>query len=183
MRGFILCACVLMALGCGQQKEAAEKGDKPAAAPEKAAAETPPAAEPQPDPQLSEDEKIAAVAAQIPELAAPYMTILEVRKEESALHEKHKDDSRALVAALKAWAPSAQERLKPACIAKETLVKPDGQSPEANKLAMVMLHLGSVTLELSDKDRAIRDEWDKETRHKVHAALEGTSCSDLVEQD
>ncbi len=187
MRCVTLCACLLIAMGCGQKEDAGK--DEAKKAPAKVAEEKSPAATPaptpmpEPEPELSEAQKIAAIAAQIPELAGPYMTILEVRTEERALHEQHKDDPDALVAAIEAWAPTATARLKPACIAKENMVKPDGHSPEANKLAMVMLHLGGETLDFSDKDNAIRNQWDKETKSKIFAALDGTSCLDLVDQE
>ncbi len=185
MRGFVVFACMLIAMGCGQKEDAGKDESKAAkGTPEPAAekgGEPTPAPEPEaPEPELSETEKIAAIAKQIPTLAGPYMTILEVRTEESALHETHKNDPEALAAALEAWKPSAQARLKPACEAKEALVKPDGHSPEANKLAMVMLHLGSATLDFSEKDSAIRDQWDKDTKRKVLDALDGTSCLDLL---
>ena len=185
MRALVVCACVLMALGCGQKEEAGKTAGKPAPAPNKAAAETPPEAKPEPvkEPVLTEAQQIEAIAREIPELAGPYMTMLEVRKEESALHEQHKDDPKALNAALEAWKPSALARLKPACLEKMNASEPAGDSPEANKLGMVMLHLGSVTLELSGKDRAIRDQWDEETRRQIHGALGGMSCEELVDED
>jgi hypothetical protein len=187
MRGLTICACLMILVGCGQKDDAGEAAPAPEKAVQEKGPEASPAQKPEPKPEpapeLTEAQKVAEIAKQIPELAGPYMTILEVRTEESALHEKHKDDPKALTAALEAWIPSARERMKPACIAKETMVKPDGASPEANKLAFVMLHLGGATLEFSEKDRAVRDQWDKETKRQVLDALEGSSCLDYADED